>query len=245
MSGSLTDVVRLARLAWLDETTRGEHWALARDDHCLFLGEYLPGASWAGGAFNSLVLDFKRAPSRILASPYPAAVRRFKKLAIETVALALRRGFGRATVETALTFVPLPTSKRPGDDDYCDRLARALQRAFEGWDADIRPLLRLKASSRADHERHAERVRRGELLELMELDLAQLERPLRPMIVLFDDVLTSGKHVSVAKARIRERFPGQPIVAVLVGRVSRDDSRVRARRLLMDRDAIRFASGIR
>jgi len=225
MSASHTDEPlahgeRLTPFAWIDETTRREHWGLAPDDHCLFLGEYLPGGGWAAGALNDLVLNFKRAPSRILASSHSAAVRGFKALAIESVALALRRGFGRAAVEAALTFVPVPTSKRPGDDDYCDRLSCALHRAFAGWNADVRPLLRLKAFPYADHERH-ERVRRGELLKLMELDAAQLERPPRPMIALFDDVLTSGKHLSVAKARIRERFPKQLVIALLVARVSR------------------------
>ena len=208
-------------LAWIDETSRADHWLLAHDDHCLFLGEYLPGRGWAAGALNSLLLDFKRAPSRIRASPHAAAVRQFKELAIETVARALRSGFGRASVETALTFVPIPTSKRPDDADYCDRLLRTLDRAFEGWDADIRPLLKHNASSRADHERHGERMRRADLLQLMELDGAQLARPLRPIVVLFDDVLTSGKHLNVAKARIRERLPGQAVIAVLVARVSR------------------------
>lgn len=211
-----------ARFTWIDETTRCEHWVLAPDDHCLFLGEYLPGGSWTAGAFNNLVLDFKRAPSRIRASPHAERVHRYKECAVETVAQALRCGFGRGAVETALTFVPIPTSKRPGDDDHCDRLLRALHRAFGGWAADIRPLLRLKASQRADHERPARRLRRGELLNLMELDPAQLARPLRPMVALFDDVLTSGKHLSVAKARIRECFPDQPLIAVLVARVSRE-----------------------
>lgn len=237
MSISRPDLAGHAPFAWIDETTRGEHWVLARDDHCLYLGEYLPGGRWAAGAFNSLVLDFKRAPSRIRASRDPAIVLKFKHAAIETVARALRRGFGRAAVQTALTFVPIPTSKRPGEADYCDRLLRALHRAFEGCNADIRPLLRLKVSARADHERKAQRLRRGELLKVMALDSAQLERPLRPIVALFDDVLTSGKHLSVAKACIRERFPDQLVIAVLVARVSRDAPGVPARQLLEDRHA--------
>lgn len=210
-----------ASFVWIDETSRRDHWSLARDDHCLFLGEYVPGGGWAAGALNSLILDFKRAPSRIGASPHAPTVRHFKELAIATVARALRCTFGRAAVETALTFVPLPTSKRPLDPDYCDRLVRALNCAFHGWDADIRPMLRHNAAARADHEQRARRLRRAELMQLMELDRAQLARPLRPVVVLFDDVLTSGKHLSAAKARIRERFPEQAVVAVVVARVSR------------------------
>ena len=181
----------------------------------------MPGRGWREGAFNNLILDFKRRPSRIRASSHAAAVREFKECAIETVAGALRRGFGRAAVETALTFVPMPTSKRPGDDDYCDRLLRALNRAFEGWDADIRALLRHNGAMHPDHERCGERLRRADLMRLMELDGTQLVQPLRPVVALFDDVLTSGKHLSVAKARIGERFPDQAVIAVFVARVSR------------------------
>lgn len=222
MSGSRSEIAAdLATFAWIDETSRGDHWLLAPDDHCLFLGEYLPGRGWRAGAFNNLILDFKRRPSRIRASSHAAAVREFKECAIETVAGALRRGFGRAAVETALTFVPMPTSKRPGDDDYCDRLLRALNRAFEGWDADIRALLRHNGAMHPDHERCGERLRRADLMRLMELDGTQLVQPLRPVVALFDDVLTSGKHLSVAKARIGERFPDQAVIAVFVARVSR------------------------
>lgn len=212
---------RAAPFAWIDETNRSEHWMLALDDHCLYLGDYVPGGGWASGALNSLVLDFKRTPSRIRASPHGAVLRRFKENAIDTVAQALRGGFGRAAVEWALTFVPMPTSKCPDDRDYCDRLSRALHRAFRGWDADIRPLLHLKTSARADHERRAQRLRRRELTNLMMLDERMLARPLRPIVALFDDVLTSGKHLSVAKAHLRARFPDQAVIAVLVARVSR------------------------
>ncbi len=211
---------------WIDESSRREHWLLEPDDHCLFLGEYLPGGGWAAGAVNSLVLDFKRAPSRIRASPHAATVRLFKELAIETVARALRAGFGRAAVESALTFVPMPTSKRPGDADYCDRLQRALQRAFEGWDADIRPLFRPSTAAPPDHERRERRLPRRELLRLVEIDGTRLGQPLRPVVALFDDVLTSGKHLSVAKSRIRERCPEQAIIGVFVARVARPSTPV-------------------
>ncbi len=211
----------LGRFKWIDEATRKDHWALERDDHCLFLGEYVAGGGWAAGAANDLVLNFKRAPACISASPHAASIRYFKECAIDTVARALRSGFSRAAVESMLTFVPLPASKRPGDADYCDRLLRALHRAFAGWDADIRPLLRQSVAVAPDHERRNGRLPRRELLRITEIDDSQLSRPLRPVVALFDDVLTSGKHLRVAKERLCERAPGQAVIAVLVARVAR------------------------
>jgi hypothetical protein len=206
------------RLRWLDEGSRADHGFLLPSDHCLYLGEFHARAGWSAGPTNDLIADFKRMPSRIAASAQPLAVQYFKDRAIATVAQVLRAQFGRAAIETQLTFVPIPASKLPGEADYCDRLLRTLRLAFFGLEADIRPLLRQRASVAADHRSGARRIRFGELLELTELDPIELHEPLRPLVVLFDDVLTSGKHVCVAKARIREVFPEQAIIAVLIAR---------------------------
>ena len=206
------------RLTWVDAATRRDHRFLRSTDHCLYFGEFYAGGGWAAGPTNDLIIDFKRSPSEIAASSKSQAVQRFKERAIATVAQALRRQFGSAAVETRLTFVPIPPSKLPGDPDHCDRLVRTLQLAFVGLDADIRPLLRQSASTVADHLSRGCRMRFRELLEVTELDQEQLKRPLRPLVALFDDVLTSGKHLAVAKLRIRQAFPGQAIIAVLLAR---------------------------
>ncbi len=221
MSASSTrskDTLLPERLRWIDERSRPEHRYLLPSDHCLYFGEFHAQSGWAAGATNDLVFDFKRRPSRIAASASAWGVRYFKERAISTVARALRRQFSRVAVETRLTFVPIPTSKRPEEADYCDRLVRTLRLAFSGLDADIRPLLRQRASTRADHLSGARRSTFSELLAITELDPQQLREPLRPLVVLFDDVLTSGKHVCVAKVRIQEAFPAQAIISVLVAR---------------------------
>jgi hypothetical protein len=206
------------RLRWIDETSRGEHRFLTPADHCLYFGEFRSGAGFRGGVVNQLIIDFKRGPAEIGASARASALRYYKERALWRIADGLRHAFGAAAIEQSLTFVPIPTSKLPGQPDHCDRLPRALGLAFAGLDADIRPLLRQRASTMADHHRGGRRSRHAELLAITELDHAQLQRPLRPLVVLFDDVLTSGKHLSVAKIRIRERFPDQAIISVLVAR---------------------------
>lgn len=206
------------RLRWLDEASRADHGLLLPSDHCLYFGEFRAQGGWAAGPMNDLIIDFKRSPSRIAASTKARAVQHFKDQAIATVARALRRQFARAAIETRLTFVPIPASKLPGEADYCDRLVRTLRLAFAGLAADIRPLLRQRVSTEADHRSGTHRLRFDRLLEVTELDPEQLREPLRPLVVLFDDVLTSGKHLCVAKTRIREAFPEQAIIAVLVAR---------------------------
>jgi hypothetical protein len=210
------------RLRWLDETQRGDHRFLGPTDHCLYFGDFHAGGGWAAGTTNDLIIDFKRSPSDIAASSKSHVVQRFKDRALATVAAALRRQFGRAAIETLITFVPIPPSKLPGEPDHCDRLQRTLRLAFEGLDADIRPLLRQSVSTAADHRSGGRRMRFGELLEITELDAGELKRPLRPLVALFDDVLTSGKHLAIARLRIREIFPDQAIIAVLIARRVRE-----------------------
>ncbi len=206
------------RLRWIDEGSRRDHRFLLPSDHCLYFGEFRARGGWMAGSTNDLVLDFKRPPSRIAASAKAREIQYFKDRAIAKVARALRRQFGRDAVETRLTFVPIPGSKLPGEVDYCDRLLRALRLAFAGLRADIRPLLRQTVSTDADHHSGVRRIGFRELLGITELDPGQLREPLRPLIVLFDDVLTSGKHLRVAEVRIHEVFPEQAIIAVLVAR---------------------------
>jgi len=214
------------RWHWIDERTRAEHALLAPGDHCLYLGEYRARGGWAGGPMNGLIADFKRSPAHIHASAHAAALAACKARAIRTVAGALRRAFSRLTVETQLTFVPIPPSALAGASDYCDRLERALALAFAGWDADIRPLLRHTEATVADHARGGARASFAELLEITQVDHAQLDRPLRPLITLFDDVLASGKHLAVARYRLREVLPHQAIVSLCIARRAAPRSRL-------------------
>ncbi len=211
--------VLTSRLAWIDVISRvGEYPFLTREDRCLFLGDFHGRRGWAGGRTNQLIANFKRSRADIEGKPTTRRLRRYKERAVAEISEVLRGEFTREEVESLCTFVPIPTSKRPDDPRYCDRLERTLRRAFEGYRADIRPLLRQTLSTAADHRSGADRVKYERLLEITELDPQQLVTALRPVVVLFDDVLTTGKHYRVAKTRIRQASPEQPIVALFVAR---------------------------
>lgn len=206
------------RLTWIDQTNRSSYFFLNEDDRCLFFGDFHAGRGWSGGPTNQLITNYKRAPSEIATSPHATRLRRYKSRAISEIALGLRRQFTQEDVDSRFTFVPIPTSKVPGDPDHCDRLEQTLRTAFSAPGADTRRLLRVIRSTPADHRSGGGRMSYEDLLAITELDGAQLARPIRREIVLFDDVLTSGKHYKVAKTRIRESLPGHPIVAVFVAR---------------------------
>jgi hypothetical protein len=217
------------RLSVIDAGVRGEYSFLTGEDRCLFFGEFRAGTGWSGGSTNDLIADFKRTRSQLASLALGQRLRRHRERAIAAISTNLRRQFSRDEIEARCTFVPIPTSKRSEDPDYCDRLERTLRCAFDGDGADIRLLLRQTVSTLADHHSGAERIDYERLLQITTLDPRYLVTPLRPVVVLFDDVLTTGKHYKVAKTRIRETFPKQQIVGIFVARcVHVHESLVRA-----------------
>ena len=210
MTGWLPEPTR-----WLASGERGDHTLLAPGFQCLYLGELRGDQDRSG--LDALIAHYKRSPLDIEVSSGRGRARAGKERAIAAVAGRLRRTFGAAAVACTLTFVPIPSSKRPGHPQYCDRLVRTLRLAFRGLGADVRPLLRQRVSTRADHASR-ERLSYERLLAITEIDPAHAARPLRALAVLFDDVLTSGKHLRVASERIRERWPAQEVIAVIVAR---------------------------
>jgi hypothetical protein len=205
------------RLTWIDDTNRDQHFFLEATDRCLFFSDFFGGRDWSAGYTNQLIKNYKRTPPEIAASASTKRLHYYKERAVNEVASALRKVFTAASVASR-TFVPIPTSKIPADPAYCDRLERTLRIAFQGYDADLRLLLRQTVSTEADHRSGDGRRSYEELLKITQLDPQQLTAPPRAEIVLFDDVLTSGKHFRVATTRIREAYPDQAILGIFVAR---------------------------
>lgn len=190
------------RLTRVDEIYRGDHFYLEDGDRCYFFGEYFGGLGFEGGPTNDLIYNFKIKPSAIRKKPQRE---RYKSAAICTVANGLRNALSRQEAES-LTWVAIPPSKAVGHPDYDDRLSRALATAFGDYDADIRLLLRQRESTEADHHAQGSRLTPDELFDVLEVDATELARgPIREKgIVLFDDVLTTGKHFKCCERRLRQ-----------------------------------------
>jgi hypothetical protein len=203
------------RLTWIDETNRNQHAFLQEGDRCLFFGEYFAGKGYQGGGTNQLMFNFKTLPSIARTNP---ARRNYKEGAIAIIATGLREVLGRDQIER-LTFVPVPPSKTLGHADYDDRLTRALTMGCAGFNSDIRLLLRRSSSTESDH-RMGDRLAPDTLYSLLELDSAALAaKPPREAIVLFDDVVTTGKSFKCCERRLRDAIPASvPIIGLFVAR---------------------------
>lgn len=197
------------RLTLIDDTNRGDHPYLEADDRCFYFGEYFAGKSYKGGITNQLVFNFKCKPTVAAAN---AGRAHYKSQAIQTIASGLRRVIGQQTAES-YTWVPIPPSKAIGDPDYDDRMLRTLRLAFQGYNADIRLLIRQTASTAADHEQE-DRLTREALRAVLEVDMVSLQSaPLRSGIILVDDVLNSGKHFKESERQLSHAISATVAIA--------------------------------
>ena len=205
------------KLLRIDESTVGQHFSLRESDQCYYIWEYTAGKRYDFSPTNQLIHNLKIKPSWISKSPKRDY---YKEEAINHAAAGLLHFMSRVYVEQRATFVPVPGSKAVGDVDYDPRMLRVLQRALQGWSVDIRPMLELTESIPADHET-MDRISYDELLAISRLnDLSG--KAFRPVAVIVDDVLNSGKHFKVAQTLISRQFPGIEIRGLFVARCTRD-----------------------
>ncbi len=217
------------RLRPIDAALLSDHSQLTSQDECDFLWEYVPRrpADWTAG--NQFIRDLKLKDSQLAHQP---ARLRYKRAAIAHAGRALRRLLPQEWLSQA-TFVPMPCSKTQGGCDHDDRMLRVLRCAFRGRGADIRELLRMDYSLCADHESRARcsaaRLRRALCVGSPARSIAgvrdtAVEPAPRPLIILVDDVLNSGKHYRVASRVLQERWPDRQVRGLFLARC------VRARR---------------
>ena len=205
----------------IDETTVGEHYSLASSDVCFYVWEYTAGQRYDFSPTNQLISNLKIKPTQIATKP-----RRdyYKQQAIGHCAAALRSLIQRSWVDEIGTFVPMPTSKIPGHQDFDDRIQRLLTTAFGALNADIRPMLVQADSTAADHE-SGDRLSYAALRAMTRVDEAHTAAPLRTIVAVVDDVLNSGKHFKVAQDLVSQRFPGVPVIGIFLARCIRSDAR--------------------
>lgn len=194
-------------LTWLGADACADHLLLQSTDRCAFLAEYRVGQGRVPGSREWLLWQFKCCPSVASSDPRKGWL---KQRALETWALWLREAVRREEAER-WTWVPIPPSRRRADPDFDDRLSRTLERAFAGYAVDQRALLEQRISTQRDHC-SSRRLSEQALYGALALDIAALRRrPLRQGIMLFDDILTSGKHFRCCAQRLREHLPGIPV----------------------------------
>ncbi len=192
----------------IDQLTRADHWHLAEDDVCWFLGEYSVRATYKGGPTNQLIWNFKKPMAKKgLPEWY------YKGKAISDAAAAVSHAL-RAVDTTGCTFVPIPPSGEKGTADHDDRvmqMLRAIRPAVDARElvtqAGGRDPAHLSDGKRNPDE-HVARYRIGEAAAA----------PEPKTIIVCDDVLRTGCQFKAMKTVLKHRFPTARIQGLFLAR---------------------------
>ncbi|KGD60732.1 hypothetical protein T9A_02209 [Alcanivorax jadensis T9] len=198
------------RLTQIDSSNRGDHYLLTDDDECYFFGEYTAQKGASHSESNQLIYNFKKCVSRKGKPEY-----KYKDVAISQAANLLRSpGFDL----DQCTFVPVPPSKNKEDSLYDDRLIQALKvfNSANGGKVDFREIVTQMVSTEASHTANS-RGSVEELVNLYKIDLTQVEQ-IKNFIIVFDDVLTTGRHFKAMKQVLLKAFPGSRVIGVFLTR---------------------------
>ena len=197
----------------LDVLAEG-HTFIHSTDLVYYMGEYISRKGWSAGPVNSHISNIKRTPSECSSR---ADFQRHKERSIREIA----REFTKAIDSSFLadvTFVPIPPSKCKQDPEYDDRLIRILDFIHQGQkEKHVCELLYQTESTRASHLSDDNRVTTSELLQVLKVDLSLIDR-VRPIIVLFDDILTTGRHYRAAREVIEKHKPETKFIGLFFAR---------------------------
>lgn len=198
----------MALLQEVDDLVRRDHHYLSGSDKCYFHGEYTARKGYSFSETNNLIYNLKKPTSKRGRGEW-----QYKLNAIKQAANIFSQGLLATAVQQAM-FVPVPPSKAPGDPEYDDRMSQVIRAMAPN--IDIRELVTMKASVKASHER-IDRPSPDDLYAGMTVNQA-LVKPPKKLIIVVDDVLTTGSHFRAVKRHLAEVYPAATIVGLFVAR---------------------------
>ena len=202
-------------LTRVDALMLADHWYLTEEDVCYFLGEYTAKKGFTFSATNNLISNLKKGMEKKGLPEW-----KYKEIAIQHAATALRDALPPPPGIKIVTFVPIPPSSAKSDPGYDDRLVRILQAIHPDSPLDIRELIVQIESTEPSHKAESKgltRLKPDEILNNYTLD-GSLKNPQPKVIFAVDDVLTAGSHFRAAKDFLSSHFPGVRVTGLFVAR---------------------------
>lgn len=196
-------------LRQIGELERGDHWYLRDTDQCYFFGEYTAYAGFGHSQTNQLIVNLKKKPS-LRDTPQWA----YKTEAIRRVASSIAANI-KPELLGGVTFVPIPPSKPQTSPDYDDRMAQVARSI--GPACDVRELLFTQVEREAFHTSSSRRDP-CELRQTLGLRTEEFGAPTPSIIMLLDDVLTTGCSYVTCRDILAEVFPNASIFGLFVAR---------------------------
>lgn len=198
------------KLTRLDESSLQEHIALDNDDYCLFWRIYTPRRGYGYSDTNQMIFNLK-------ADPNAKQRKTHKESAIETIAAEMVTIIPER-VFLNYTFVPIPPSKIKGNPDYDRRMISILEIIKETRypTMDLKELILTKESKPSDHtssERQSVNdIQRNYCLE------PEFIQPTPEKIIIFDDILASGRHYKASQKLLLGQYPLAKIIGLFIAR---------------------------
>ena len=117
-----------------------------------------------------------------------------------------------------ITFIPVPPSKKKGDPLYDDRLVQILNKAYNNLGKiNIIDLFDQSESRESCHSTSNKR-NISELQDNLCISDPSLCNLVGDLIIIFDDVITTGAHFIAMKNKLKELFPNKPIAGIFIAR---------------------------
>ncbi len=211
------------RINEIDDLTRADHPFLEASDRCFYYGEYTSRSDYLAGPINDRVSNFKKGMEKRGSLEW-----KWKAWAIGEIANAMMTSWQSAFIASA-TWVPVPPSKAKTDPLYDDRLLAVLNQIRQKVpEIDVRELVLQTTSLIAAHTSTTKR-NPAHLKAVYEFQPQLLNPPLKKVIAIFDDVLTTGCHFRAMSDVILQHLPQAFIIGFFYARaVPKSDLMVQA-----------------
>ena len=198
------------RLTQIDSSVRGDHFYLTEEDVCLFFGEYTARRGFSHSDTNQLISNLKKSVNLQGQQQYIHKTRAIKTVAKNLSIIPNPQNF---------TFIPIPSSKTKDHPLYDDRLIKILE-AYKSSNpnVDFREVVLQTQTTRASHEcADGHRLTSTELEEIYTIDESTVPG-IRPILVIFDDMITTGNHFKAMQTTLKRRFPDAQIIGLFISR---------------------------
>ncbi len=201
------------RFTKIDLLTVGDHWFLETTDLCYFLGEYNARKGFGHSPTNQHVYNIK------MPMTYRGTPRwRYKDRSIHVAISSLREAFGERVNQ--ITLVPIPPSKTPSHSEYDNRIGQIAQGVVAGTRGNVVELIHQTIDMEASHRAQESGRARASIEELVAAYQVNSEQATacNPIIGIFDDVLTTGRHFKAMQRVIRHHLPQALVLGFFVAR---------------------------
>lgn len=168
---------------------------LSSEDSCAHYGEYTSGGGFGASETNQQIFNLKKSPTASL----PQLRWKAKAVSYWGEVILTSAGLNLDVCATNVTFVPIPCSKPVGHPEYDDRMLQVMKYVAQRKPGiDVRPLLVQSEARDAQHQ--GNRSEPEGLAATLQLDRTYLQAPLRPYVIVVDDVITRGASFAAAKS---------------------------------------------